>query len=310
MSLSSVCAVIAGVLMFATPVVFLVWLVKLIRKKPAKKTGIEVLLCAGLFVVSVLAGAFSDQKAAGYLQAEKPVKQAAQEEAEETQAEETQEEEMRYNPKNETDEIYPKDVKSFAKKRKIPESLSGSLKDAMEQSDSPFGFDEINGWESADDWALGSRYRAWTYKAKEDKYYWILIYEKDGKVESLYNITDGKRLIYEAEKEASGQTDTSADSVRIVDGELGEYGKKVQLDSYEYIWYMVPAGKYEAIGNAKNSIIYIDKDEITRNAEGYVEMQNVATYTVAKGETVTIEVGDGEHVYNTYGADFTLRRLP
>ena len=35
MNLSGVCAVIAGVLMFATPIVFLVWLVKLIRKKPA-----------------------------------------------------------------------------------------------------------------------------------------------------------------------------------------------------------------------------------------------------------------------------------
>lgn len=305
MSLSSVCAVIAGVLMFVTPVVFLMWLVKLIRKKPAKKTGIAVLLCAGLFVVSVLVGAFSDQKAARYSQNENPVKQAAQ-----GDVEETHEEEMRYNPKKETGETYPKDVKSFAKKRKLPESLAGSLKDAMEQSDSPFGFDEINGWEIADEWALGSRYRAWTYRAKEDKYYWILIYEKNGKVKSLYDITDGAKLIYEAEKEVSSQADTSADSIRIVDGELGEYGEKVQLDSHEYIWYMVPAGKYEATGNAKSSMIYIDKDEITRNAEGYVEMQNVATYTVAKGETVTIEVGEREHVYNTYGADFTLRRLP
>lgn len=305
MNLSGVCAVIAVVLMFATPVVFLVWLVKLIRKKPAKKTGMAVLLCAVLFVVSVLAGAFSTPKAAGYSQTGKPVNQAAQ-----GDVEETQEEKMRYNHQKATDETYPKDVKSFAKKHKIPESLAGSLKDAMEQSESPFGFDEINGWESADDWALGSRYRAWTYRAKEDKYYWILIYEKGGKVESLYDITDGERLIYEVEKEDSNQTDTNAGSIRIVDGELGEYGKKVQLDSYEYIWYMVPAGKYEAIGNAKNSIIYIDKDEITRNAEGYVEMQNVATYTVAKGETVTIEIGEGEHVYNTYGADFTLRRLP
>lgn len=60
MNLSGVCAVIAGVLMFATPIVFLVWLVKLIRKKPAKKAGAAVLLCTGLFVVSVLVGAFSD----------------------------------------------------------------------------------------------------------------------------------------------------------------------------------------------------------------------------------------------------------
>lgn len=54
MNLSSVCAVIAGVLMFATPILFLVWLVKLVRKKPVKKAGAAVLLCAGLFVVSVL----------------------------------------------------------------------------------------------------------------------------------------------------------------------------------------------------------------------------------------------------------------
>lgn len=60
MNLSGVCAVIAGVLMAATPIVFLVWLVKLIRKKPAKKAGAAVLLCAGLFVVSVLVGTFSD----------------------------------------------------------------------------------------------------------------------------------------------------------------------------------------------------------------------------------------------------------
>ena len=305
MNLSSVCAVIAGILMFATPVAFLVWLVKLIRKKPAKKTGTAVLLCAGLFVVSVLVGAFSDPKAAGYSQAEKPVKQAAQEDVEETQKEE-----MRYNPQKATDETYPKDVKSFAKKHKIPESLAGSLKDAIEQSESPFSFEEISGLENTDDWWLGSRYRVWTYRAKEDKYYRILVYEKDGEVDALYDITNGIELIYSAEKKTPTQEDTDETSIHIVDGELGEYGKKVQLDSYEYIWYMVPAGRYEATGNAKNNIIYIDKDEITRNAEGYVEMQNVATYTVAKGETVTIEVGEGEHVYNTYGADFTLRRLP
>lgn len=255
--------------------------------------------------MSVLAGAFSDPKALEYSQTEKSVKQETQDDVKETQGEE-----MRYSPKEKMDETYSMDVKSFAKKRKIPESLAGSLKDAMEQSDSPFGFDEINGWESADDWVLGSRYRAWTYKVKEDKYYWILIYEKGGKVETLYDITDGKRLIYETEKEASDQIDTRRDFIQIVDGELGEYGKKVLLDSYEYIWYMVPTGKYEATGNAKNSMIYVDKDEITRNAEGYVEMQNVATYTIAKGETVTIKVGEGEHIYNTYGADFTLRHLP
>lgn len=60
MNLSDVCAVIAGVLMLATPVVFLVWLVKLIRKKPAKKARTTMIICAGLFVVFTLVGVFSD----------------------------------------------------------------------------------------------------------------------------------------------------------------------------------------------------------------------------------------------------------
>lgn len=95
-------------------------------------------------------------------------------------------------------------------------------------------------------------------------------------------------------------------TIRIVDGQLGDYGKKVQLDSYEYVWYMVPAGKYEAVSNVKTCTVYVDKDEITRNSSGYVEMQNVATYTWNYGETIEIEVGEGEHLFNVYGADYVL----
>ena len=95
-------------------------------------------------------------------------------------------------------------------------------------------------------------------------------------------------------------------TIHIVDGQLGDYGKKVQLDSYEYEWYMVPAGKYEAVSNVKTCTVYVDKDEITRNSSGYVEMQNVATYTWNYGETIEIEVGEGEHLFNVYGADYVL----
>lgn len=95
-------------------------------------------------------------------------------------------------------------------------------------------------------------------------------------------------------------------TIHIVDGQLGDYGKKVQLDSYEYEWYMVPAGKYEAVSNVKTCTVYVDKDEITRNSSGYVEMQNVATYTWSYGETIEIEVGEGEHLFNVYGADYVL----
>ena len=99
---------------------------------------------------------------------------------------------------------------------------------------------------------------------------------------------------------------TEDNTIHIVDGQLGDYGKKVQLDSYEYDWYMVPAGKYNATSNVKSCTVYVDKNEITHNSSGYVEMQNVATYTWSYGETIEIEVGEDEHLFNVYGADYVL----
>ena len=95
-------------------------------------------------------------------------------------------------------------------------------------------------------------------------------------------------------------------NIRIYDGQLGEYGKKVQLDSYEHDWCMVPARKYESVSNVKTCTVYVDKNKITRNSDGYVEIENVATYTWEYGETIIIEVGEYEHLFNVYGADYTL----
>ena len=61
--LSKICALIAGVLMFATPVLFVVWLVRIITRKSAKYFGIAALICAVCFVSSVMVGAFSDPNA-------------------------------------------------------------------------------------------------------------------------------------------------------------------------------------------------------------------------------------------------------
>ena len=69
---------------------------------------------------------------------------------------------------------------------------------------------------------------------------------------------------------------------------------------------LVAAGEYSAVSNVKTCTVYVDKDEITRNSSGYVEMQNVATYTWNYGETIEIEVGEGEHLFNVYGADYVL----
>lgn len=114
-----------------------------------------------------------------------------------------------------------------------------------------------------------------------------------------YPMPERKTVDFEVEQPTDG-------SIRICDGQMGEYGKKVKLDSYEYYWYMVPAGKYEAVSNVKTCTVYVDKNEITRNSDGYVEMENAASYTWGYGESVIIEIGEDEHLFNVYGADYTL----
>lgn len=59
-TVSNICAVIVGISMFVTPVLFLIWAVKKLRKKPAKKIGIATLVGVACFVVFLFAGAFTD----------------------------------------------------------------------------------------------------------------------------------------------------------------------------------------------------------------------------------------------------------
>ncbi len=94
--------------------------------------------------------------------------------------------------------------------------------------------------------------------------------------------------------------------IRLVDGELGEYGEAVTLDGWDYIWYHVPAGIYDATCNTKACMLYVDKDAITRNSSGYVEMENVETYELSYEETKEISVGEDEHIFLTINADITL----
>lgn len=174
------------------------------------------------------------------------------------------------------------------------------------------------------DWSYGRRFNQYTVRSSvtakngfgvesempftvgfwvEDDTAKLIYLEVDGAVVKneleQYPIPEREEIPFEAEQPENG-------SIRIYDGQLGEYGKKVQLDSYEYDWYMVPAGKYEAVSNVKTCTVYVDKNEIARNSDGYVEMENVATYTWGYGETIIIEVGEDEHLFNVYGADYTL----
>lgn len=285
--LSKICALIAGVLMFATPVLFVVWLVRIITRKSAKYFGIAALICAVCFVSSVMVGAFSDPNASERIAAVVSEKTEGKNVVPEAETVE------------ETKKSYEKDVKSFSSKRKVSLELAQSIKDSMEHPNIPFSFDEINGWEQTEDWTSGERYQAWHYNAHEDKYYYLLIYTQRDQVVSIYDTTDGRKLIYESET-VKPETEHPDDAgIRLVDGLLGDYGKSVNVSGQSYIWYSVPSGKYEVVNEGKYGTVFVVSDTDSNDVRGTLQFQS-------SGETGEIVVEEGTHIELSMNSEVVL----
>ena len=285
--LSKMCALIAGVLMFATPVLFVVCLVRIITRKSAKYFGISALICAVCFVSSVMVGAFSDPNASERIAAVVSEKTEGKNVVPEAETVE------------ETKKSYEKDVKSFSSKRKVSLELAQSIKDSMEHPNIPFSFDEINGWEQTEDWTSGERYQAWHYNAHEDKYYYLLIYTQRDQVVSIYDTTDGRKLIYESET-VKPETEHQDDAgIRLVDGLLGDYGKSVNVSGQSYIWYSVPSGKYEVVNEGKYGTVFVVSDTDSNDVRGTLQFQS-------SGETGEIVVEEGTHIELSMNSEVVL----
>lgn len=285
--LSKICAIIAGTLMFVTPALLLVWIVCLFTKKSAKKLGNTVLICVGCFIAAVLIGAFSDP-----VEISENANPTVQTAAGQTESEENQKE-VKDTAAQETEQIYSDEVKSFAKKHKISIELSQSFKDAVEQTKFPVAFSDLNGWEKIDDYAFGERYEAWSYNSHEDKYYRLLVYVSMGQVVSLYDVTNGRDLIYTREEEPTIEKPIDG-SIRLTDGVLGEYGKEVTIPSktygeYTYTWYMVPYGKYTVTNEFKFAAVYVVSDDSSDDVRATLQFNEA-------GETGELTVEDGTHI--------------
>lgn len=198
----------------------------------------------------------------------------------------------------ETEKVYDEDVKSFSSKRKVSLELAQSIKDAMEQSGCPFSLEQINGWEQTEDWASGKRYQAWHYDVHEDKYFYILIYTQGEQVASIYDTTDGRKLIYECETGKQGVTSTDDGSIRLVDGVIGEYGKSVKVANQSYIWYSIPCGSYEVDSNVPYSTVFVVSDEDSNDVRCSLQLQ--------MGEVGVIKVEEGTHIELSMNADVRL----
>lgn len=273
--------IIAVALVFAGIAVAIVWLLNLIRRKQAKIMGRAFLLCCICFAVSCgIVGCASDGGDSGG--AIGRIKAAADE------PDVTEEEEMKYTVAEQTGAAYSKKAKSFAKKYKVPVELMGSLEEAIAQTEFPYSFEDMDGIEYTDDWSGGARYRVWHYATKEDKYYRILVYEKHDKVSALYDITDGRNLIYTADDSVE-DGEIKDGTILLIDGTESEYGKEVTAGGETYFWYMVPSGVYSAENQLKYGTLYVVSDV---NAE---DVRKMVQFTEA-GDTEEVTVEEGTHI--------------
>lgn len=174
------------------------------------------------------------------------------------------------------------------------------------------------------DWSFGREFNRYTVNSSVKAYNAFGVYSEipftagfwvaDDTIKLVYLMLDGDVVVDEsadypiperAEVPVENQTATKGE-IRIVDGQLGEFGETVSLGGESYIWYHIPAGTYRLTCNAKQCVVYLDRNEVITNSSGYVEVENVATYELKYGDTVQVDIGEDEHLFNSIYADFTL----
>lgn len=126
----------------------------------------------------------------------------------------------------------------------------------------------------------------------------------EGKANCVYLQLDGVVVADErtpAPERKRVEIDTKSDdvpegSIRLVDGELGEYGKQDPVYP-EYVDYYLPVGRYKVKNNTKTSIVMIidedSNDELNR-------------LTLDTGQSGEIEITAGQHIELTMHSDVTL----
>ena len=97
--------------------------------------------------------------------------------------------------------------------------------------------------------------------------------------------------------EADNSSSTSSE-IRLIDGQLGEYGKKDAVYP-EYINFFVPVGDYSVKNNAKISIVMIIDDKSN---------DEISRLTLSSGQSGDISIKSGQHIELTIYSDVSLTK--
>ena len=128
-----------------------------------------------------------------------------------------------------------------------------------------------------------------------------------GKAKCVYLELNGvvidSELPEKPEREKVSSNESNSDStngvIRLVDGELGNYGRS-DPDYPEYVDYYIPSGSYTVHNNAKNSVVMIidnsSNDEVSR-------------VTLSAGQSGHLEIQSNQHIELTIYSDVTLTEI-
>ena len=178
------------------------------------------------------------------------------------------------------------------------------------------------------DWAYGRDHELYSVSSSvtaqnafgmEDKLPFTLIYQIESDTKKLVYFELGGSIIVnqmdivstperkEIPNDTSPQTAADSQDIVLVDGELGTYGKTVDIDGFSYINYCVPEGTYIVLNNGKWCKVYLAKDEYYKNSDGYTENEIVETLEFSEyRQSQTLTVKSGEHLELTINASVTL----
>lgn len=100
---------------------------------------------------------------------------------------------------------------------------------------------------------------------------------------------------------------TKEETITLVAGELGDYGRIITIEGEDYIDFYVPEGTYKIINNGIWCKVYVAEDEYYKNTSGYITNDIVDTLEFTEnGEQKTVVIGKGEHIELTLDASVTL----
>jgi len=172
--------------------------------------------------------------------------------------------------------------------------------------------ENIKNVEKLENWAHGERY-SFTYQNKK-----LLVYFNGNNSINSININDTK--IYrdgftalnidnytDIEKQIEESIEAKDKEIKLIDDVIGDYGKIVTVDSFEYIHYFLPTGEYKVVADTDSDLLFLDKNKYKKTAEGYSEAVNIQTiFLEHAGDETQIEIVEDSHILLGIGSRFTF----